>query len=157
MKRFLFQKLFVLFAISSQATPIEQLINPYVELKNALVTGQFEAGQTAAEKLHKASQNKDLFKGTVQAATYAKYQSTLVKLAKTVSTSTTLEAQRKAFAALSLELISMLDEQKNWGITLYQFCCPMKKAYWISLENEVRNPYYGTKMLDCGKMEKVVK
>lgn len=33
----------------------------------------------------------------------------------------------------------------------YQYC-PMKKAYWLSMEKEIKNPYYGSSMLTCGKV-----
>ena len=28
----------------------------------------------------------------------------------------------------------------------------MKKAYWVSQESEIKNPYYGSSMLSCGKV-----
>jgi hypothetical protein len=33
----------------------------------------------------------------------------------------------------------------------YQYC-PMKKAYWLSKEKDIKNPYYGSSMLTCGKV-----
>jgi Cu(I)/Ag(I) efflux system membrane fusion protein len=33
----------------------------------------------------------------------------------------------------------------------------MKKAYWISAVEEVRNPYYGNAMLTCGNVSETVK
>lgn len=44
--------------------------------------------------------------------------------------------------------------------TYYQFC-PManggKGANWLSKENEVKNPYYGSEMLTCGKVVETIK
>jgi hypothetical protein len=44
--------------------------------------------------------------------------------------------------------------------TYYQFC-PMAKdgkgANWLSKENAVKNPYYGTMMLSCGKVIETIK
>ncbi|MAQ74933.1 MAG: hypothetical protein CL613_01215 [Aquimarina sp.] len=28
----------------------------------------------------------------------------------------------------------------------------MKKAYWLSKEKDIKNPYYGSSMLTCGKV-----
>tara|TARA_R110001583_G_scaffold9203_4_gene43623 strand:- start:1581 stop:2300 length:720 start_codon:yes stop_codon:yes gene_type:complete len=43
---------------------------------------------------------------------------------------------------------------------LYAAFCPMafdgNGAYWISEDKEIRNPYYGDKMLKCGKVEEVL-
>jgi len=50
----------------------------------------------------------------------------------------------------------MLQTFGNSGNTprYYQYC-PMafdnKGAYWISNETEIRNPYFGEKMLKCGE------
>jgi hypothetical protein len=33
----------------------------------------------------------------------------------------------------------------------YQYC-PMKKMYWLSKEETIKNPYYGSKMLTCGNV-----
>jgi hypothetical protein len=39
---------------------------------------------------------------------------------------------------------------------LYQDYCPMynqgKNGYWISETKNVKNPYYGSEMLSCGRM-----
>ena len=32
-----------------------------------------------------------------------------------------------------------------------------KGAYWISDTKEVKNPYYGSSMLDCGVVEEEIK
>jgi hypothetical protein len=42
--------------------------------------------------------------------------------------------------------------------TLYQQFCPMydKGSAWLSMEKEIRNPYYGSKMMACGKVQKEI-
>ena len=37
----------------------------------------------------------------------------------------------------------------------YQYC-PMKKAYWLSKEEKVINPYFGSAMLTCGEVKQVI-
>lgn len=34
---------------------------------------------------------------------------------------------------------------------LFRFSCPMAKATWVQKEPEMRNPYYGKSMLECGE------
>ncbi|WP_372365442.1 efflux RND transporter periplasmic adaptor subunit [Candidatus Uabimicrobium sp. HlEnr_7] len=34
---------------------------------------------------------------------------------------------------------------------VYRMYCPMAKAYWWQFSEELKNPYYGSKMLKCGK------
>ena len=48
---------------------------------------------------------------------------------------------------------------KNAGV--YREYCPMafdeKGAYWLSNDPEIKNPYFGNKMLDCGDVEDSLK
>ena len=47
------------------------------------------------------------------------------------------------------------------GQPLYHDHCPMynenKGAMWLSEMKEVKNPYYGSKMITCGTVEEVIK
>lgn len=62
--------------------------------------------------------------------------------------------QRDHFTSLSKNMYSVMKVSKQETPTYYQFC-PMankgKGANWLSRENIVKNPYYGSKMLGCGK------
>ena len=43
---------------------------------------------------------------------------------------------------------------------LYQDFCPMynnnKGAQWLSTTEEIKNPYFGSKMMGCGKVQKEI-
>ena len=45
--------------------------------------------------------------------------------------------------------------------TLYHDLCPMafddQGAYWLSESKEIRNPYFGDKMLKCGSTKVILK
>jgi len=62
--------------------------------------------------------------------------------------------QREHFMTLSKEIYALIKVSKNETTVYYQFC-PManggKGANWLSKEKAVRNPYYGSMMLSCGK------
>jgi hypothetical protein len=55
----------------------------------------------------------------------------------------------------SSSLFSLVKAFGATNQTAYYQRCPMandnKGAYWISQEKEIRNPYYGEKMLKCGE------
>ena len=55
---------------------------------------------------------------------------------------------------MKMEYIKRSGVSKNETPVYYQFC-PMandgKGANWLSKENAVKNPYYGSMMLSCGK------
>ncbi|KJJ39374.1 DUF3347 domain-containing protein [Aequorivita vladivostokensis] len=68
-----------------------------------------------------------------------------------------IDHQREHFKTLSKDITDMvaITGTKN---TLYEQFCPMydKGSAWLSTSNEVRNPYYGSKMLKCGKVQKTI-
>ena len=62
--------------------------------------------------------------------------------------------QRDHFITLSDNMYQLLKVSKQETPTYYQHC-PManngKGANWLSKESAIKNPYYGSKMLTCGK------
>ncbi len=68
--------------------------------------------------------------------------------------------QRGHFALLSKDIYDLV---KAFGSdqALYQDFCPMyddgKGAIWLSETKDIKNPYYGNKMLTCGKMKEEIK
>ena len=68
-----------------------------------------------------------------------------------------IKAARKAFETLSNELIAVVEQ---FGIPetqqLYRIHCPMsfnnKGADWLQADKEIRNPYFGASMLNCGEV-----
>lgn len=65
-----------------------------------------------------------------------------------------VEEQRKQFGFLSEALINSLKAFGTEGAPLYVQHCPMafgnQGADWLSKEEQVRNPYFGDKMMKCG-------
>ena len=68
-----------------------------------------------------------------------------------------IEGQREAFQAVTDEMTKLAEGNIASGKLFYQFC-PMafnnKGAHWLSNEEEIRNPYFGDKMLKCGMVER---
>ena len=68
--------------------------------------------------------------------------------------------QRDHFDSLSLHIYELIKVSKPETPTYYLFC-PManegKGATWLSKENVVKNPYYGSMMLSCGKVTETIK
>jgi hypothetical protein len=70
-----------------------------------------------------------------------------------------IDHQREHFEDLSKDvndLIALVGTDK----TLYQDFCPMasnnKGAIWLSETEEINNPYFGSKMLKCGSVQKQI-
>lgn len=140
----------------------EAIINGYLKIKNALANdNSSEAAKVAADfskaveatKTDKiAAELKDKYSKTTEEA---KKQAALI-----VSNSGKIDQQRLYFAVLSKNITSLIatfgSKQK-----LYQDYCPMydegKSGYWISEFKVIKNPYYGSEMLECGGMIKEIK
>lgn len=71
-----------------------------------------------------------------------------------------IKHQREHFVTLSKNIYDLIKVSKQETPTYYQFC-PManngKGANWLSKENTVKNPYYGSMMLNCGKVIETIK
>ena len=63
--------------------------------------------------------------------------------------------QREHFKTLSKDISDMVAITGTKS-TLYEQFCPMYDggSAWLSTSDEVRNPYYGSKMLKCGKVKR---
>ena len=78
----------------------------------------------------------------------------LSQSAQTLAGSTDVTTSRISFVAFSRLYIDFMKGLDRDGVLFVQFC-PManegKGAYWLSLEQEIKNPYYGAMMLRCGE------
>jgi copper chaperone CopZ len=68
--------------------------------------------------------------------------------------------QRDHFTTLSKNMYDLIKVSKTETPIYYQNC-PMfndgKGANWLSKENVIKNPYYGSQMLSCGKTVETIK
>ena len=135
-------------------TPV---LNSYFALQKDLsndssMQANEDAGQfvTAVKKVNVAA-----LKGQ-QKADWQKYSEQLRYNGQHISESKSIDHQREHFAALSNEMYALVKSSKP-ATTVYREYCPMKKEYWLSSGTEIRNPYYGKSMLDCGKVIETIK
>lgn len=134
-------------SLSAQSPEGTQLADSYLAVKNALVDGDASRAATASGPLSTA---------ITGLAADDKTKAELLKQVSAISKSADLEKQRQALAQLSVQLWPILKTQAG-ATTLYYAYCPMKKAYWISDQPEIRNPFFGKQMLSCGKVESTTK
>ena len=77
-----------------------------------------------------------------------------------ISKSKDINIQRNHFTTLSKDIYSLIKVAK-YEVPVYFQHCPMyndgKGANWLSKENAVKNPYYGSMMLTCGKTVETIK
>jgi hypothetical protein len=63
-----------------------------------------------------------------------------------------LSSARAAFKPLSDALIKYLADNKTKGAYVEVYC-PMARASWLQADKNVRNPYLGQSMPDCGEIK----
>ncbi|MBC7552644.1 MAG: DUF3347 domain-containing protein [Taibaiella sp.] len=146
---------------SLEMKQIMTVLGSYYALKNALVATDGNAAAAASKQLiadaTEASGHLQAT-GSVHYAEMRPYLDTIIVQSKLISAETDkrCEKQRIAFSPLSDALVNMLKtaDLKNAGV--YKQYCPMafndKGAYWLSDVNEIKNPYFGKKMLECGEV-----
>ncbi len=68
-----------------------------------------------------------------------------------------LEEKRKSFQMISEQMYDLIRTVQYDRVVVYHQYCPMAfndlGAYWLSNESEIRNPYFGSKMLMCGEVK----
>ena len=80
--------------------------------------------------------------------------------AKKIADTKDAKSQRGNFDTLSENIYKLIKVSKS-ETTVYFQHCPManngKGANWLSKENNIKNPYYGSMMLGCGKTVETIK
>ena len=147
--------------LSAEGTQaLVSVVSRYYALKNALVATKASRVDSAAQQLAADAGNLQAFlqNDSAKSAALKLYMDTVVTQSKIITTikDESCEKQRLAFGTLSRAIYGLLKsaEVKNAGI--YHEYCPMafneKGAFWLSDENEIKNPYFGKKMLECGEV-----
>lgn len=141
---------------------IKEVVSSYLTLKNALVGDNGNDAASAGKQLSDALNRLDQAKLTTeQRKIFDEVKEDAKEHAEHISTNATKIAhQREHFETLSQDMYDFVKTAKS-DQTLYKVHCPMynknKGAYWLSEVREVKNPYYGKEMLNCGSVVEEVK
>src|SRR5690606_2015866 len=121
----------------------EAVFNQYLEVQAALVNTDASKTASEASKLHTAMQETNATEAITQAVS-------------AIAASNDIKVQRENFETVSIEMETMLNGALKSG-TLYKQYCPMafnnQAAFWISSSRDILNPYFGDKMLKCGRVD----
>ncbi|MDO9260495.1 MAG: DUF3347 domain-containing protein [Flavobacteriaceae bacterium] len=136
-----------------------QIVESYLQLKNALVSDNQKKAAEAGKDLFKSFESFDMTQlNDAQHKEYMEIAETAKEHAEHIIKSD-INHQREHFEFLSTDindLITLVGTNK----TLYQVFCPMynnnKGGIWLSEIKEIKNPFFGSKMIDCGKIQKQI-
>lgn len=147
---------------NSQSTnQLEGVFDHYFAIKDALVKSNGEVAAAKAKALTTAIEGIKMESLKNEEMTvWMKTVKHLAADAKLIANTKDIAAQRKYFISLSANMYALMKVAKAETPVYYQFC-PManegKGANWLSKENTVKNPYYGSQMLSCGKTVETIK
>ena len=128
-----------------------QLYQSYIGIKNALVAGNANTASLKAGEFVKSINSIDT--KIISEPT----RSALLKDAAYIFENKDIKSQREHFGSFSSNMYSLAKAVKLTGNPVYYAYCPMKKAYWLSSDAAIKNPYYGNAMLTCGKVQEIIK
>jgi hypothetical protein len=146
-----------IIAARAQNVAIDKVTTSYIGVKNALVGSNATLAKTRSAELLAALSVPVKGLQPAQQQLLATYLDKLKFDSRHISETTAIDHQREHFASLSKNMYSLLSGLKLNSTTVYQQYCPMKKAAWLSESEDIRNPYYGDDMLECGKVTATLK
>ncbi len=144
------------------AASIKEIVDHYLQIKNALSTDNAKEAATGAKAMENAISRLDKsFLTAEQKTAYDKNEEEMKEHAEHIATnSDKIEHQRSHFVMMS-EVVYELVKNFGAGRPLYNDYCPMARnnqgAMWISEIKEIKNPYFGAAMPTCGTVEEVIK
>ena len=135
---------------TTSQSQLSQLLLSYYGIKDALVAGNANSASASAEEFVKTANgisHRDLSEGNRDA---------LLKDAGAISEAKDIKHQREYFANFSVNMVALAKAVKLTLQPVYEIYCPMKKAYWLSSEKAIKNPYFGSAMLACGSVKETL-
>ena len=141
---------------------LASVFTSYIELKDAFVLSDpnkvKEEAKSTDEMLAKVDMK--LLSGEAH-NDWMNYLSSIQGSLKEIQSSSDIEAQRKSFSSLSDYLYKSVKAFGLGGKEAFYDFCPMafnnEGAYWLSDQEQIKNPYFGDKMLTCGSVKEKLK
>ncbi len=136
----------------------QAILEEYILLKDALVVEDSKEASLRARNILGKLKQEPVLRDKEALALWNEKKKHLKMHARNIIDKP-LNEQREQFAYLSDAMVSLVRAFKLHprDAEAHIVYCPMffedRKAYWISKESEVRNPYFGKKMLKCGVEE----
>lgn len=148
---------------NASTVPTKDILAGYLQMKNALAKDDGKDAAAAGSSMVTTLGKVDM-KGLsdVQMKSYMDIADDMKEHAEHIGANAgKIEHQREHFIMLSKDIADLVKSFGNGGQTLYKDFCPMandgKGAIWISEVKEIKNPYLGSKMPDCGTVKETIK
>lgn len=140
----------------------EKVLNNYYALRDALVAGDTVQANSAAVSLVavvgdiKFDELKSADTANIVIPTAKTYTEGIANESKGLLGEADIEQKRKAFQMISTGLFDLVRTVRYDKQKVYMLHCPMAfnnaGADWLSNTTDVKNPYFGNRMLTCGSV-----
>ncbi len=148
---------------ASTITPslIYPVVQHYIHFKNALVASNLEEAKAGAKGILDALHSTDTSAFSAEQKAVWNEQADKVKEnAEHIIGTPELAHQREHLGPLTEGMYALIKVFGGSKTMYYEFC-PMandnKGGYWISESEEIKNPYFGDEMLNCGEIKETIK
>ncbi len=146
---------------TQETNQLTAVFDSYFSLKDALVQTDGNIASAKAKDLQTAINAVKMEKLPMDVHTvWMKVLNDVKEDAEHINGTKDIAHQRDHFISLSKNMYALIKVAKTTETVYYQFC-PManegKGANWLSKESGVKNPYYGSQMLTCGKTVETIK
>ena len=144
-----------------EASQLKAVDDNYFALKDALVKTDGVSASAKASAMLTALDGVEMGKlNNEEHTVWMKVENNLKTDAKRIKENKDIDNQREYFISLSKTMYELVKAGKPAETIYYQYC-PMandgKGANWLSKESAIKNPYYGSQMLSCGKTVETIK
>ena len=130
-------------AATSLTEPVKSALDNYVAIQETLAKDSIKGISEHAAAIAKA----------VRDDSAKSLSPTVATQAEALGKATDLKAARAAFRPLSNSMIKYLADTKAGKGVYHEAYCPMVKAGWVQKGTDIKNPYAGKEMLDCGEIK----
>jgi len=136
------------------------LLNSYYGLKDALAASNDTLAASQAKALTASAGNLNLKEAKADSSIIEmadQYVGSVSAEAQALAAEPTLEEKRKSFQMISDNMYDLVRTVHFDREIVYHQFCPMAfndaGAFWLSSSADIKNPYFGKKMLTCGEVK----
>jgi hypothetical protein len=123
--------------------PVKSIYDHYLKIQSSLAQDSLKSIPDEAAAISKA----------VHADEMKMLPATVATQADALAKAKDLKAARTAFKPLSDSLVKYLADNKVSNGMYHEAYCPMVKASWLQKDKQIKNPYMGKRMLECGELK----
>lgn len=143
------------------ANQLKAVFDNYFSIKDALVKSDGNMASAKAKDLNNAIYSVKMEAlSTEEHSVFMQVMKDLAFDAGHIAETKDVAHQRDHFMSLSKNMYELI-KVSNQETPVYYQHCPMankgKGANWLSKENAIKNPYYGSQMLTCGSTVETIK